>query len=112
MSVVVSSVTVSVVVSVEAVSAGASVVGLIAAVVSACFVAKTSVEMVAAGAGITILPSSSINAQSGLNGLLEYRPFTNPSPYREIIIAYRKSFPGIKAIELIKKSIANCELMT
>jgi LysR family hydrogen peroxide-inducible transcriptional activator len=73
---------------------------------------ETIRQMVAAGAGITILPSSSINAQSGLNGLLEYRPFTNPSPYREIIIAYRKSFPGIKAIELIKKSIANCELMT
>ncbi|MFT5396076.1 MAG: LysR family hydrogen peroxide-inducible transcriptional activator, partial [Gammaproteobacteria bacterium] len=71
---------------------------------------ETIRQMVAAGAGITILPSSSVNAQSGLNGLLEYRPFTKPAPYREIIIAYRKSFPRIKAVELIRESIANCKL--
>lgn len=73
---------------------------------------ETIRQMVAAGAGITILPSSSVNAQSGLNGLLEYRPFAKPAPYREIIIAYRKSFPRIKAVELIKESIANCKLIT
>lgn len=73
---------------------------------------ETIRQMVAAGAGITILPSLSINAQPGLNGLLEYRPFTKPAPYREIIIAYRKSFPRIKAVELIKESIANCKLIT
>ncbi|GJM05459.1 MAG: oxidative stress regulatory protein [marine bacterium B5-7] len=73
---------------------------------------ETIRQMVAAGAGITILPSSSVNAQSSLNGMLEYRPFTNPVPYREIIIAYRKSFPRIKAVELIKESIANCKLIT
>jgi LysR family hydrogen peroxide-inducible transcriptional activator len=72
---------------------------------------ETIRQMVAAGAGITILPSSSVNAQSGLNGLLEYRPFTKPAPYREIIIAYRKSFPRIKAVELIRESIANCKLI-
>jgi LysR family transcriptional regulator, hydrogen peroxide-inducible genes activator len=72
---------------------------------------ETIRQMVAAGAGITILPSSSINAQSGLNGLLEYRPFTKPAPYREVIIAYRKSFPRTKAVELIKTSIANCKLI-
>tara|TARA_R110002072_G_scaffold6364_4_gene37523 strand:+ start:12113 stop:13024 length:912 start_codon:yes stop_codon:yes gene_type:complete len=73
---------------------------------------ETIRQMVAAGAGITILPGSSINTQSSLNGLLEYRPFSNPAPYREIIIAYRKSFPRIKAVELIKESIANCKLIT
>lgn len=71
---------------------------------------ETIRQMVATGVGITILPSLSIGAQSGLKGLLEYRPFINPVPYREIIIAYRKSFPGRKAIELIKSSIANCKL--
>ncbi|MFT5397043.1 MAG: LysR family hydrogen peroxide-inducible transcriptional activator [Gammaproteobacteria bacterium] len=43
--------------------------------------------------------------------MLEYRPFTKPAPYREIIIAYRKSFPRIKAVELIRESIANCKLI-
>ena len=73
---------------------------------------ETIRQMVAAGAGITILPFPSINAQSGLNGMLEYRPFTKPAPYREIIIANRKSFPRTKAVDLIKESIANCKLIT
>jgi LysR family hydrogen peroxide-inducible transcriptional activator len=71
---------------------------------------ETIRQMVAAGVGITILPALSIETQTGLKGLLEYRPFSNPVPYREIIIAYRKSFPRTKAIELIKESIASCEL--
>lgn len=71
---------------------------------------ETIRQMVAAGVGITILPALSIEAQTGLKGMLEYRPFNNPVPYREIIIAYRKSFPRKKAIDLIKESIANCNL--
>lgn len=71
---------------------------------------ETIRQMVAAGVGITILPESSVNAQSGLDGLLEYRPFTKPAPSREVIIAYRKSFSRIKAVELIKESIAKCKL--
>jgi len=72
---------------------------------------ETIRQMVAAGVGITILPSLSIDTQTGLNNLLEYRPFNNPVPYREIIIAYRKSFPRMKAVELIKESIASCKLV-
>jgi LysR family hydrogen peroxide-inducible transcriptional activator len=71
---------------------------------------ETIRQMVAAGAGITILPTSSTEAQTGLNGLLEYRPFTKPVPFREVIIAYRKSFPRTKAVEFIKKSIQDCTL--
>ena len=73
---------------------------------------ETIRQMVATGVGITILPGLSIDTQTGLNTMLEYRPFARPAPYREIIIAYRKSFPGMKAVELIKKSIANCKLVT
>ena len=73
---------------------------------------ETIRQMVAAGAGITILPGLSIESQSGLKGMLEYRPFSKPIPYREIIIAYRKSFPRMKAVELIKESIASCKLIS
>jgi LysR family transcriptional regulator, hydrogen peroxide-inducible genes activator len=73
---------------------------------------ETIRQMVAAGVGITILPSLSVDSQTGLNNMLEYRPFTNPVPYREIIIAYRKSFPRMKAVELIKKAVASCKLDT
>lgn len=68
---------------------------------------ETIRQMVAAGVGITILPSLSTETENGLNSLLEYRPFSNPVPYREVIIAYRKSFPRKKAIELIRSSIAS-----
>lgn len=71
---------------------------------------ETIRQMVATGVGITILPGLSIENQTGLKGLLEYRPFSNPVPYREIIIAYRQSFPGKKLVELIKESIASCKL--
>ncbi len=71
---------------------------------------ETIRQMVAAGVGITILPSLSIDTHAGLKGMLEYRPFSNPVPYREVIIAYRKSFPRKKAIELVKESIASCKL--
>ncbi|MCZ6805071.1 MAG: LysR substrate-binding domain-containing protein [Proteobacteria bacterium] len=71
---------------------------------------ETIRQMVAAGVGITILPGLSIESQTGLKGMLEYRPFARPVPYREVIIAYRKSFPRMKAVELIKESIANCKL--
>lgn len=71
---------------------------------------ETIRQMVATGVGITILPGLSIEAQTGLKGLLEYRPFSKPVPYREVIIAYRKSFPRKKAITLIKESIASCKL--
>ncbi len=70
---------------------------------------ETIRQMVAAGAGITILPGLSVESSS-MKGLLEYRPFTEPEPYREIIIAYRKSYPGKKAIELIKDAIKSCGL--
>jgi len=73
---------------------------------------ETIRQMVAAGVGITILPSLSIEVHTGLKDMLEYRPFAKPIPYREVIIAYRKSFPRMKVVEFIKESIANCRLDT
>ncbi len=72
---------------------------------------ETIRQMVATGTGITILPSSSIATQPSLQGLLEYRPFAKPVPYREVIIAYRKSFPRMQAVKLIKQSIIDCKLI-
>ena len=72
---------------------------------------ETIRQMVAAGAGITILPGLSVESSS-MQGLLEYRPFAEPAPFREIIIAYRKSYPGKKAIALIKNAIKSCGLDT
>lgn len=71
---------------------------------------ETIRQMVAAGVGITILPALSTGSKSSMKGLLEYRPFSKPTPYREVIIAYRKSYPRMKAVELIKEAISNCKL--
>ena len=71
---------------------------------------ETIRQMVATGVGITILPALSVESHSDLNGMLTYRPFTKPAPYREVIIAYRKSYPRMKAVELIKETINNCKL--
>ncbi len=58
---------------------------------------------------LTILPSLSIEDVTGLNNMLEFRPFNKPVPYREVIIAYRKSYPRIQAVEFIKQAIENCK---
>ena len=71
---------------------------------------ETIRQMVATGVGITILPKLSANQQSGLNSLLEFILFSRPVPHREVIIAYRKSYPGMKAVEHIKTLIENCKL--
>ena len=71
---------------------------------------ETIRQMVAAGVGITILPSLSVDNKSGLRGLLEYRPFNKPVPYREIVIAHRKSYPRMKVVQLIRDTVASCKL--
>lgn len=68
---------------------------------------ETIRQMVAAGVGITILPALSIEDRSGLRSMLEFRPFNKPTPYREVIIAYRKSYPRMKAVEFLKDSISS-----
>ncbi len=70
---------------------------------------ETIRQMVAAGVGITILPSLSIEDRTDLTSMLEFRPFTKPAPYREIIVAYRKSYPRMKAVEFLKDGINSCK---
>jgi LysR family hydrogen peroxide-inducible transcriptional activator len=66
--------------------------------------------MVAAGSGVTVLPSTSIIDEQGVNSLLSFRPFTRPVPEREIAIAYRNSYPRKKLIDLLREVIIECEL--
>lgn len=71
---------------------------------------ETIRQMVAAGVGITVLPCSSINEADSMNQLLEYREFTRPSPYRDVILAHRKSYPRTAIIELIQTAVSKCKL--
>ena len=66
--------------------------------------------MVAAGSGVTILPSTSVSEDLGVNRLLSFRPFTKPVPEREIAIAYRNSYPRETLIALLSEAIQDSEL--
>ena len=71
---------------------------------------ETIRQMFATGSGVTVLPSTSINENMGVNNLLEFRPFAKPIPEREIAIAYRNTYPRQKLIRLVSKVIKDCKL--
>lgn len=66
--------------------------------------------MVASGAGVTVLPCTSVSARPHENGLLVVRPFSDPVPTRRVALAWRKSFPRPKAVEAIRQAVYRCEL--
>jgi LysR family hydrogen peroxide-inducible transcriptional activator len=69
---------------------------------------ETIRHMVASGIGITVLPQASIPDTA--DGMLRYIPFTEPVPTRRVVIAWRKSFPRVAAIEAVQAAIRACEL--
>jgi len=71
---------------------------------------ETIRHMVGSGAGVTVLPCTSAANGDNLQGLLEFRPFTEPSPYRDVAVAYRKTFPRTRVIELVTDAIRSASL--
>ena len=71
---------------------------------------ETIRHMVASGIGITVLPSASVPDMHAQDGMLRYVPFTDPVPSRRVVIAWRKSFTRVAAIEAIRDAILSCEL--
>lgn len=61
--------------------------------------------MVASGAGISIVPVSAAKSWPQNEPLLSFRPFTEPSPFRRVVIAWRASFPRPQAIDVLRASI-------
>ena len=71
--------------------------------------------MVASGVGITVLPRMSVldvkpHAGGVDAGLLSYVPFEEPVPDRRVVLAWRKSFTRMPAIEAICDAISACNL--
>jgi LysR family hydrogen peroxide-inducible transcriptional activator len=66
---------------------------------------ETIRHMVASGAGITVLPCSSVATAAPEKRLLAIRPFTPPAPSRRVALAWRKSFPRPQAIEALRQAI-------
>jgi LysR family transcriptional regulator, hydrogen peroxide-inducible genes activator len=71
---------------------------------------ETIRQMVATGSGVTVLPASSISETNDKNSLVEYRPFSRPVPKRDVVLAYRNTYPGKKLTHLMMEMVNNCGL--
>ncbi|CAM3770680.1 hydrogen peroxide-inducible genes activator [Parendozoicomonas haliclonae] len=72
---------------------------------------ETMRHMVASGMGVTVLPQSAIGSDNHYSkDLLATRPFEQPAPGRTVALAWRASFPRLKAIDALEKAIRQCPL--
>ena len=76
---------------------------------------ETIRHMVASGVGITVLPRMSVHEvkahAGGIDaGLLSYVAFDEPVPDRRVVLAWRKSFTRMPAIDAICDAINACDL--
>ncbi|MGB3289487.1 MAG: LysR substrate-binding domain-containing protein [Burkholderiaceae bacterium] len=71
---------------------------------------ETIRHMVAAGIGVTVLPTSALSMPGLENHLLTYIPFKKPVPDRRVALVWRKSFPRPAAIEALIDAVRACEL--
>ena len=66
---------------------------------------ETVRHMVASGAGISVVPVSAARSWPQNEPLLQFRPFTEPQPFRRIVIAWRASFPRPQAIDALRAAV-------
>jgi LysR family hydrogen peroxide-inducible transcriptional activator len=71
---------------------------------------ETIRHMVASGIGLTVLPTTSVPEKPARDSLIEYRPFKAPVPDRRVVLAWRKSFTRLPAIEALRAAILKCPL--
>ena len=66
--------------------------------------------MVGSGLGVTVLPMTSIPEKPSRDSLLTYIPFKPPPPDRRVVLAWRKSFTRLPAIEALRQAVLKCQL--
>lgn len=66
---------------------------------------ETIRHMVASGLGITVVPRSSVENRPADPAMLVARPLAKPEPSRRIVLAWRKTFPRLKAIAALRSAI-------
>ena len=64
----------------------------------------TLVQMVAGGAGVTLLPELALAAESR-RGALKLRPFAAPAPHRTIALVWRRRSPLAPALQRLARTI-------
>lgn len=73
---------------------------------------ETLKHMVASGLGITILPISAAVTSQYADTAFTIRPFADPTPTRSVALAWRASYPRLKAIDKVCEAIQRCEKPT
>lgn len=68
---------------------------------------ETVRHMVASGAGISVVPLSAAESWPHNGPLLDFRRFTEPAPFRRVVVAWRASFPRPQAIDVLLAGIAD-----
>jgi len=71
---------------------------------------ETIRHMVASGIGITVLPRASVADMQSTESMLRYIPFSEPAPSRQVVIAWRKSFTRIEAVQAVRAAVLRCDL--
>ncbi len=66
--------------------------------------------MVASGVGITVLPSTAAESRTADTKLTATKTFSAPEPRRRIALAWRKSFPRVRAVQLVREALLACKL--
>ena len=65
---------------------------------------ETVRNMVASGLGVSVLPRDALTPKYH-SRLVVPVPFAKPVPSRRIVLAYRKSFPRPKAIDVVRRAV-------
>ncbi len=63
-------------------------------------------HMVMGGIGVTVLPATSVTQAD--EQMLVIRPFVAPAPTRRVILAWRRNFPRLAAVEAVRQAVLNC----
>ena len=66
---------------------------------------ETIRHMVASGVGISVVPASAAESWPQERALLNVRPFTEPAPFRRVVLAWRVTFPRPQAIDVLRAAI-------
>ncbi len=69
---------------------------------------ETLRHMVASGLGVAILPMAAAVSSIYAPNLLVTRPFADPAPSRQLLLAWRASFPRHKAIDVLRRAVQAC----
>ncbi|MDX1589566.1 MAG: LysR substrate-binding domain-containing protein [Oleiphilaceae bacterium] len=72
---------------------------------------ETIRHMVASGLGVTVLPLSAASNAQYEDRLLTVRPFSGPAPSRTVALAWRVTFPRIRAIDALMEAAAHCPVL-